>query len=96
MRKAINIIALLFFTWLVLDTLNLPSQLLYFLLVGELPGTNTSLPPTAMLSLMTLAIAIILFEFGARRIEGIRQIRGQVITMLTRRERLPKRRFNRI
>lgn len=95
MRKLINISALIFFVWLLLDALNIPSMLLYFLLMGELPGTNVSLSPTIMLALMTIASAILLFEFSARRIEVVWRIRQSLIHMMARRERLPRRRFNR-
>jgi hypothetical protein len=96
MRKAINISALLFFVWLVLDTLNAPSALLNFLLVGELPGTTTALSPTLMLALMTAATGLIVFELAARRIEIVWRIRQQFIQVMTRRQRLPRRRFSRI
>jgi|GEM_PF-2028701 len=96
MRKAINYSALLFFVWLVLDALNVPSALLNFLLVGELPGTTTTLSPTLMLALTTAATGLIVFELAARRIEIVWRIRQQFIHVMTRRQRLPRRRFSRI
>lgn len=95
MRKAINLSALLFFIWLLLDAFNVPSLLLNFLLIGELPGMQTSLPPVAMLAIVSTLFGIIVFEIAARRVEIIHRTRQQIITITSRRNRLPKRRFNR-
>lgn len=95
MRKLINTSAFLFFIYLVLDAFKVFDNLLLFLLVGELPGTDTRLSPTTMLSLITVAIGIIVFEVSARHIESIRRIRKLFLTLLERKNRLPKRRFNR-
>jgi hypothetical protein len=96
MRKIINSIALIFFIWLVLDTLNVPGAVLNFLLVGELPGTTVSLSPSLMLAIMTTVIGMIVFELMARRIEVVWHIRRYMINLIARRERLPRRRFSRI
>lgn len=96
MRKAINISALVLFVWLILDSLNIPHTFMMFVIMGELPGTNFSLPPTVMLSIMTLAIGILLFEFFARRMEVVWRIRQHLRQFVSRYSRLPKRRFNRI
>ena len=96
MRKIINISAFVVFVWLVLDALKVPDSFLYFLLVGELPGTALRLSPNIMLALTTLSLGLIIFEFSARRIEIVRRIRQQAIAMMTRREQLPRRRFTRI
>ncbi len=95
MRKLINITALIFFIYLVLDTFKVFDNLLLFLLMGELPGTDTRLSPTTMLSLITLAIGVIVFEMSARHIGSVRRIRTLFFSLLARKERLPKRRFNR-
>lgn len=96
MRKIINISAFVFFVWLLLDTFKIVDGLLYFLLMGELPGTSVQLPPSIMLALTTLSLGLIVFEFSARRLEFMRRIRQQAIAMMTRREQLPRRRFTRI
>ncbi len=95
MRKAINISAFLFFIWLILDAFNMPSALLNFLLVGELPGIQTNLPPVVMLAIISTAFGIIVFEMVVRRIEIIHRTRQQILSIASRRDRLPKRRFNR-
>lgn len=95
MRKAINISAFLFFIWLVLDTLNVPSILLNFLLVGELPGMHTSLPPIVMLVIISTVFGIVVFELLARRIEIARRTRQQLLNAL-RHSQLPRRRFHRV
>ncbi len=96
MRKTINIAAFIVFFWLVLDAFDVPSSLLNFLLVGALPGTAVSLPPTTMLAIMTGLIGVVVFEFSARRFEIVRRIRQLLFSVTTRRERLPARRFTRI
>lgn len=95
MRKLINMSALLFFIYLILDAFKVFDNLLMFLLVGELPGTEMRLSPTTMLSLITVIIGIIVFEISARHIESVRRIRKLFFNLLERKERLPKRRFNR-
>ena len=96
MRKAINVSALLFFIWLIFDTFHVIDNLLYFLLVGELPGTSVRLSPNAMLALTTLLLGLIIFEFSARRLSFIRGLRQQIIATIMRRQQLPRRRFTRI
>jgi hypothetical protein len=96
MRKAINSLALLFFIWLVLDAFSVPEKLVYFILMGELPGTSISLPPTTMLAIMTALIGIIIFESVARHFNVVRRIKTYVYGAINRRERLPLRRFTRI
>ena len=94
MRKAINISALLFFVWLVLDAFDILSLLINFLLVGALPGSSVSVSPSIMLAIMATLAGIIIFELLARRFGVLRQLRYR-ITHLDRYERLPKRRFGR-
>ncbi len=96
MRKIINVAALLLFAWLVIDALGVPTSLLYFLLVGELPGTNVSLPPSVMLAIMTLGLGLVVFELFARRIELFQRLRQQMLGIISRREQLPRRRYTRI
>lgn len=96
MRKIINISALIFFVWLVLDTFQIPAALLNFLIIGELPGTQKSLSPTMMLAILTTIVSIIFFELLARKFAVIRQTRQQFLSLINKRERLPRRRFSRI
>lgn len=96
MRKIINISALIFFIWLVLDTLSIPSAFLNFILLGEVPGTQKSLSPTMMLAIMTTASGIIIFEMLARKFIVVRTTRQYLLSFISKRERLPQRRFGRI
>jgi hypothetical protein len=96
MRKAINIFTLIFFIWLVLDTFNIPSALVEFLLVGRLPGMNSSLSPNLMLALTTGLAGIIIFESLARHICVFGRIRRHFIAVIARQKRLPRRRFSQI
>lgn len=95
MQKAINISALIFFIWLILNAVDAPSSLLYFLLMGELPGLNIRLSPTMMLALMTLSIFVILFGFAIHHIGAVRRAHQHFNSLLIRRERFPRRRFER-
>lgn len=95
MRKFINISALLFFIFLVCDAFDVPYYVLTFLLVGEIPGTNTTLSPTTMLAIMSAASGMIIFELLARRIGVIYRTRQYMVEFLKRSERLPRRRFGR-
>lgn len=96
MRKTINSAALLFFSGLVLITFDVPSLLLNFILVGELPGASHSLSPSLMLALMTTVAGIIVFELLARKVSVVRRTRQQLMSLINRQARLPKRRFSRI
>lgn len=96
MRKTINILALVFFVWLVLDTLRVPELLMNFLIVGAIPGSNVTLSPNTMLVLVTLISGIILLELALRHFGGFRNIRYYITHLGAKRERLPKRRFSRI
>ncbi len=96
MRKTINILALVFFIWLVLDTLRIPDLLMNFLIVGAIPGSNITLSPNTMLVLVTLISGVILLELALRHLGGFRNIRYYITHLGAKRERLPKRRFSRI
>lgn len=96
MRKTINILALIFFVWLVLDTLKVPELLMNFLLVGAIPGSSTTLSPNMMLMIVTMIGGMIVFELAARHFGGFRNIRYYITHLGAKRERLPKRRFGRI
>lgn len=96
MRKTINITALLFFIWLVLDAFDVPDKLVYFLIIGELPGTATTLSPTLMLAIMTGLTGIVVFEILARRFDAIDKLRQSLFGTVSRREQLPTRRFTQI
>lgn len=96
MRKAINIFTLLFFIWLVLSAIDFPSMLLSFIVVGAIPGTNASVSPTVMFVIASLSGTYVVFEILARRITTVRRIREHLTNLVTRRERLPIRRFSRV
>ena len=96
MRKAINISAILFFVWLVLDAFRIPDAFLNFLLVGALPGTDTRLAPSTMLAIMTVIGGLIIFDLLVRKAGVVWRTRRLVASYINRRERLPSRRFGRI
>lgn len=87
MRKTINTIALLFFIWLVLDTFNVFNILLNFLIAGEIPFIKIALPPSFMLTLMTVVASVVVFELLARRIEVVSRLRRTVFSYIFKRSR---------
>jgi hypothetical protein len=91
MRKAINISALIVFIWLALDVLHIQDMLLGFILVGAIPGTAITLPPTFMFALLTALTIIIVFELLARRVESLKRVRHQLITKVSHLNRFPSR-----
>lgn len=95
MRKTINIAALLFFIWLLLDAFNIPDALLNFLLAGEIPVVRVAVPPTTMLALLTVATVVFIFEVLARRIQTVRRLRQNILGLSSRLERLQFRRVGR-
>jgi hypothetical protein len=94
-RKAINIFTLVFFIWLVLDAFRIFDALIYFLLVGAIPGTSATISPTVMLGIMTGISAVFVFEVLARHIKSFARIRQHLKQFAVRHSHLPKRRFNR-
>jgi len=96
MRKTINILALVFFVWLVLNALHIPDLLLNFILIGALPGSTATLSPSMMLAIMTTTLGMIVFELLARRFDIFRKIRYNLVNLTNKRDRLPKRRFSRV
>lgn len=96
MRKTINMLALVFFVWLVLDSLRMPELLLNFLIIGAIPGSNITLSPNTMLVLVTMISGVILLELALRHFGGFRNVRYYITHLGAKRERLPKRRFGRV
>ena len=96
MRKTINILALITFVWLVFDTFKIPDMIIRFIIVGELPGTDTSLSPSVMLALTTTIAGGVIFELLVQRISLFRTVHQRVRQFVNRNERFPRRRFGRI
>ena len=61
MKKQALIITILAITILLAET-DLSSDLLFFLLVGAIPGTSYSLSSNTMLTLITIASGLVLFR----------------------------------
>jgi hypothetical protein len=95
-RKAINIITLLFFIWLVMDAFNILGVFLNFLLLGIIPGTTLTLSPAFMLGIMVGILIIILFEILARHFKSLQRVRQHIKRLAIRHAHLPGRRFSRI
>lgn len=79
-----------------LDAFAIPDALMYLLVIGALPGTSATVSPALMLAVTSGLIGLILFETAARHFGVVRRIRRFLFGTLSRRERLPARRYTRI
>lgn len=70
--------------------------LIAFLLVGAIPGTTYSVPPAAMMTLGVIALWALTIRFAAIPLLTFIAIDRLARHHLSRRERLPKRRFGQI
>ena len=67
-----------------------------FLLVGAIPGTSLSLPPSAMLMLVFAIAWVALFQLGIRRLVAVRDHRRLAKKRNEHKNRMPTRRFKQI
>ena len=72
------------------------SSLMIFLLVGAVPGTSVSLPPTAMLAVISAVAWLIVVNFMATSAFNFVSMKRLIDKHLARRQRMPKRRFGRL
>lgn len=96
MRKAIIITCISLAGLIVLDQSGILNSLFVFLLVGAVPGTNYTLPPTLMLLLIISAIWLIVIRFTALEAfysVSVKKVKKQ---QHTRQKRMPKRRFSEV
>lgn len=86
----------MFFIILIFNAFNLPEALMYFLIIGQVPGLQSSLSPEIMLAIVTLSSGIIIFELFARNIEILHHTKKYFRQLSSKQSRLPKKRFERI
>ena len=91
MKERATRISLLLSAFIVLLAFNIDEVLVRFLLAGEIPGTDTSLPPTAMLTLFASILMIPIVTLMLRnRMNGLSRKLDQA------KARFPKRRYSSI
>ena len=95
MKKQALIIASLTIAILLSET-ELSNDLLLFLLVGAVPGTDYALSSNTMLILVGLATWLIAFRFSAIRTLQAHAARQFIKHYETTKSRFPKRRFGQI
>ena len=87
MRKFIITTVIFCLVFLAIDTVHISTLFINFLLLGEIPFTDTSLSPTMMLAIMTASAMIILLEILSYKITRIRQVRQKALEMATKKLR---------
>ena len=91
MKERATRISLLLSAFIILLAFNIDEVLVRFLLAGEIPGTDTSLPPTAMLTLFASILMIPIVTLILRnRMNGLSRKLDQA------KARFPKRRYSSI
>ncbi len=81
-RKTINVAALVVIAWLIVDALNVPEALINFIVIGQLPMTKTSLPPSLMLAIMVASFCAVVFEVVSRRNNTVRAWRKKLFSTI--------------
>lgn len=92
MRKAFIVTILGFLVLLALSESGIINSLMYFILVGAIPGTAYTVPAGLMLLLIALASWLIIFRFTALNII-LRRVTKQHIDA---KKRMPRRRYSQI
>ena len=80
---------------IILNQFGVINALIFFLLVGIIPGTNVSLPPFAMFMLIALVILAGLTYASNRNIKTTNAARLHSLSDYAK-SRLPQKRFSRI
>lgn len=90
MRKS-TILAIILVIWLALDVFHIQEALLTFLIIGEIPYTDTVLSPTLFLAIMTVATA-----YGIAKILTSHDKAQSAGRAIKSHAHLPKRRYHRV
>lgn len=96
MKKKLIFAVLIILLVVIVKNSGLLDALIAFLLVGAIPGTSLSMPPSAMLALSGIALWALTIRFAALPIVTFIRIDRLARHYIARKERLPKRRFNQI
>jgi len=96
MKKAIVIACTSLAGIIILDQSGVLNSLFAFLLVGAVPGTHYTVPPTLMLLLIISTIWLIIIRFTAIEAFYSVSVKKAKKQQAARKKRMPKRRFSEI
>lgn len=95
-KKAVIISILVFVSVLILSESGVLNSLLVFLLIGAIPGTSVTISPTLMLTMAGAGLWVMIFHFTAGKFISSRQTKRLIKKHITRKQRMPKRRYGQI
>lgn len=95
-KKAIVVSMLILIIVSILSKSGVLNSLLIFLLVGAVPGTSVSISPSLMLLIVGAGFWAITFHFTAGKFITSRQTKRLIKKHITRKQRMPKRRYSQI
>jgi hypothetical protein len=96
MKKPIIITTAVIISLIVLAQSGIIDDLVLFLLVGVVPGTSYSIPPSVMLVIITAIIWLILFRLTAFELLYSNSKNRTAKHHQTHKKRMPRRRFSEI
>ncbi|MDX2776704.1 hypothetical protein PV379_05080 [Streptomyces caniscabiei] len=96
MKKTFIITVIAVLVCIILFQSNILESLMLFLLVGAIPGTTLSLPPSAMLMLLFAIAWVVAFRLGIMRLLAVRNVRRAAKKRAEHKKRMPARRFKQI
>lgn len=96
MKKTFIVTIAAVLMYIILFQSNVLESLMLFLLVGAIPGTTLSLPPSAMLMLLFSIAWVVAFRLGIMRLLAIRNVRRAAKKRAEHKKRMPARRFKQI
>lgn len=96
MKKPFIITLIALLVCIILFQSNVLESLMLFLLVGAIPGTSYSLPPSAMLMLFFSIAWVVTFRLVIQKFLTVRSKRRLAKKHAEHKKRMPARRFKRI
>lgn len=96
MKKPILITAITLLTCIILFQSNILESLMLFLLVGAVPGTSFTVPPSAMLMLFFAIAWVVAFRLVIMQYLAARTKRHTAKRRAEHKKRMPARRFKQI
>lgn len=96
MKQRLVVMGVIFVILWVLAKSGVLDSLLFFLLVGAIPGTNWSIPSSFMMILCAVAVLLVVFRYTAISLIEQLDLHRRTKKYIARKERMPKRRFRSI
>lgn len=95
-KKAVILSVAVLLIYTVLSESGVLNSLLIFLVIGAIPGTSISISPNVMLLIAGAGLWALLFHLTAGKFISSRQTKRLIKKHITRKQRMPKRRFSQI